>query len=258
MNILFIGDIAGRCGRTAVAENVYQLREKYDIDFCIANCENAAGGFGITYDTASELVRSGCDAFTTGNHVFSKRDIIKLFDENEFDIIRPYNLPKNDPGHGYMICTLKNGEKVAVVNLLGRLYSELPVSSAFDVADDALSKLEGKVNHIVVDIHAEATSEKRALGYYLDGRVTAVLGTHTHVQTADEMILPNGTAYITDVGMCSAKHSVLGAEIKLAISRFRSAVPGKFQSAEGERQFNAVVIETGEGIKAKKIFRINL
>ena len=151
-----------------------------------------------------------------------------------------------------------NGEKVAVVNLLGRLYSELPVSSAFDAADDALSKLEGKVNHIVVDIHAEATSEKRALGYYLDGRVTAVLGTHTHVQTADEMILPNGTAYITDVGMCSAKHSVLGAEIKLAISRFRSAVPSKFQSAEGERQFNAVVIETGEGIKAKKIFRINL
>ena len=145
-----------------------------------------------------------------------------------------------------------------MVNLLGRLYSELPVSSAFDAADDALSKLEGKVNHIVVDIHAEATSEKRALGYYLDGRVTAVLGTHTHVQTADEMILPNGTAYITDVGMCSAKHSVLGAEIKLAISRFRSAVPGKFQSAEGERQFNAVVIETGEGIKAKKIFRINL
>ena len=258
MNILFIGDIVGRCGRTAVAENVFELREKYNIDLCIANCENAAGGFGITFDTASELVRSGCDAFTTGNHVFSKRDIIRMFGENEFDIVRPYNLPKEDPGRGYMICTAKNGKRVAVINLLGRLYCDLPVSSAFDAADKAISEAEKKADYIVVDIHAEATSEKKALGYYLDGRVTAVLGTHTHVQTADEMILPHGTAYISDVGMCSAKNSVLGAEIHLAISRFRTSVPSRFQSAEGERQFNAVVVETGEGITAKKIIRINL
>ncbi len=255
LNILFFADICGRSGREAVFDRIYDLREEYNADVCIANGENAAGGFGLSRDTAYDLSRAGVDVFTMGNHVYSKKEIINLFDE--YNIIRPYNLPKGDPGQGYFIFTAKNGEKLAVINLLGRLYMDLPVSNPFFAIDEVLEEIKGKAEHVVLDFHAEATSEKKAMGYYLDGRVSAVFGTHTHVQTADECILPNKTAYMTDVGMCGALHSVLGAKKEIAISRFTSAVYSRFEGAEGERRVNAVFIKTNKDGRAEEIVRIN-
>lgn len=255
MNILFFADISGRCGREAVFDSIYDLKERYGADVIIANGENAAGGFGITKSIAEELARAGVDIITTGNHVYSKKEIIPLFDE--LNIIRPLNLPRNDPGAGYIVYTARSGEKIAVINLLGRLYMDLPASSPFFAIDEALEEIKGRARHIVVDFHAEATSEKKAMGYYLDGRVSAVLGTHTHVQTADERILPKKTAYITDVGMCGAVDSVLGAKKEIAISRFTSAVNARFEEAGGQRFINAVFIKTNDEGQAEEIVRIN-
>lgn len=256
VKVLFIGDIVGRPGREAVFDHLFTLREKYSVDFCAANCENAAGGFGATRETLDELVRAGVDAFTTGNHVFSKKEIIPLLENNEYDIIRPANLPAADPGRGFMVCTAKNGEKIALINLLGRLYIDLPTENPFSVIDDIVEELSGVTPNIILDFHAEATSEKRAMAYYLDGRVSAVIGTHTHVQTADEAVLPKGAAYITDVGMCGARHSVLGAEINTALARFTTGVGRSFKLAEGERFFGALFIELDNSGKAVYIERI--
>lgn len=256
MNVLFLGDISGRTGRESLFTYLYDLKEKLSIDFCIANCENVAGGFGATAKHLDELLRAGVDAFTTGNHVYSKKEIIPLLDGSSYDIIRPYNLPKNDPGKGTMICTTKNGDKIAVINLLGRLFLMLPTDEPFAAIDKAIDEVSGKADIILVDFHAEATSEKRAMGYYLDGRVSAVLGTHTHVQTADEQILPKGTAYITDVGMCGAKNSVLGANIHGAIGKLTSAVQSKFEIAKGAHQFNAIFMNFDSNGKCLKVERI--
>lgn len=254
MKILFLGDIVGRCGREAVFSRLYDLKEKYNIDVCIANVENASGGFGINKDAAEELSRAGIDVFTTGNHVFSKKDVLQMFDN--YNIVRPYNFPEKDPGVGYVAFTAKNGEKVAVINLIGRLYIDLPVSNPFLAADEALSKIEAK--HIFVDFHAEATSEKKAFGFYLRGRVSGIFGTHTHVQTSDETILEGGTAYITDAGMCGAVDSVLGADPKMAISRFTSAVKCQYEGAKGKSEVCGLFVETDENGKAVKIERIKL
>ncbi len=258
MNILFIGDIMGRTGRKSVFTYLYDLKEKLSVDFCIANCENAAGGFGATAKHLDELLKAGIDAFTTGNHVFSKKEIIPLLSGSDYDIVRPFNLPKKDPGRGTMVCTAKNGEKIAVINLLGRLFLQLPVDEPFAAVDRALEEVNGKAKIVLVDFHAEATSEKRAMGYYLDGKVSAVLGTHTHVQTADEQILPNKTAYITDVGMCGAKNSVLGANINTAIGKLTSAVSGKFEIAQGEPLFNAIFMKFDTDGKCGDLKRIYL
>ena len=256
MKILFLGDIVSLAGRNAAAHYVYEIREKENIDLCIANCENSAGGFGVTKSVLEELSRCGIDAFTTGNHVYSKKEAIELLSNNEFDMVRPYNLSKKDPGRGVMLLTARGGETVAVINLLGRLFIDMPISNPFDAAESALSEINGKAKHIIVDFHAEATSEKRAMGYFLDGRVSAVLGTHTHVQTADAQILPNGTAYITDAGMCGAFNSVLGAKPDVAVSRFVSSVGKKYEAGEGEEQFCAVVLTLSGSGKAEKIERI--
>lgn len=248
----------GRAGRESVFTYLYDLKEKLSVDFCIANCENVSGGFGATAEHLGELINAGVDAFTTGNHVYSKKEIIPLLQGREYDIIRPYNLPENDPGRGLMICTAKNGLKVAVVNILGRLFFQLPCGEPFAAAEKALKEIGGSAKIILVDFHAEATSEKRAMGYFLDGRVSAVLGTHTHVQTADEEILPLGTAYITDVGMCGAQNSVLGAEINMAIGKLRSSVPGRFEIAKGKKQFCAVFMKFDDDGKCKEIKRIFL
>ena len=256
MKILFLGDIVSSVGRNAAARYVYEIREKENIDLCIANCENAAGGFGVTKSVLEELSRCGIDAFTTGNHVYSKKEVIGLLSNNEFDIIRPYNLSKKDPGRGIMLLTARGGETVAVINLLGRLFIDMPMSNPFEAVGGALSEVNGKAKHILIDFHAEATSEKRAMGYFLDGKVSAVLGTHTHVQTADAQILPNGTAYITDVGMCGAFHSVLGAKPSVAVSRFVSSVGKKYGAGEGEGQFCAVILTLSDNGKAESIERI--
>ena len=258
MNILFLGDISGSCGRDAVYKYLYDLKEKYAVDFCIANAENSAGGFGATRATLAQLEKGGVDAFTMGNHTYSKKEITEVFLNNDFDIVRPFNLPKDDPGRGAMICKTKSGEKIAVINALGRLYSSLPVSNPFEGIGGILDEVREKTKYVIIDFHAEATSEKKALGYFVDGRASAVIGTHTHIQTADEMILPEGCAYITDVGMCGARQSVLGADIGLAIRKFTSGVPEKFETAKKEIMLNAVLISIGEDGKARKIERINL
>ncbi len=256
MKILFIGDIVSSAGRSAVARYVYEIREKENIDLCIANCENAAGGFGVTRAVLEDLTRSGVDAFTTGNHVYSKKDVIELLQDNEFDIIRPYNLSPKDPGRGYMLLTARGGDAVAVINLLGQFFIDMPKSNPFEAVNSALEEVSGKTNFILLDFHAEASSEKRAMGYFLDGKVSAVLGTHTHVQTADAQILPGGTAYITDVGMCGAFHSVLGAKTDVAVSRFLTSVGRKYEAAEGEAQFCAVILTLADDGKTEKIERI--
>ena len=254
INILFIGDICGRPGREAVHDHIYNLCNEYNITTCIANCENAAGGFGVTDDILTELSRAGIDVFTSGNHVFSKREAIHLFDR-DYSFIRPYNMPKGDPGIGYVVHTDRNGGKIAVINLLGRLFMNLPVTSPFDAVEEVLKQI-GDVKNIIIDIHAEATSEKKALAYFVDGKVSAVLGTHTHVQTADETVLPKGTAYISDVGFSGAINSVLGADPQVAISKFTSCTPKHYVGAEGARQINAVVVSTDENGRAISIKRI--
>ncbi len=252
MKILFFGDIVGRPGREAVLENINMLRKRFGADVCIANCENAAGGFGITREHAETLLRAGVDVFTTGNHVWSKKEIIGLFDE--MPILRPHNLPAKDPGSGIFIYTTDRGEKLAVINLLGRLYMDMPSKSPFETADALLKSVD--TPHIFVDFHAEATSEKKALGYYLDGRVSAVIGTHTHVQTADECILPSGTGYLTDAGMCGAIDSVLGVDSAIAVERFTSSVRRGYEVARGRHMASGVFIETNDKGKAIRIERI--
>lgn len=252
MKILFFGDIVGRPGREAVLENIHALRLRYDADVCIANCENAAGGFGITREHAGTLMRAGVDLFTTGNHVWSKKEIINMFDS--VPILRPHNLPAGDPGEGIGFFTTERGEKLAVINLIGRVYMDLPAASPFETLDTLLKTVD--TPHILVDFHAEATSEKKALGYYGDGRVSAVLGTHTHVQTADEQILPKGTAYISDVGMCGAVESILGVDVEIAIQRFTSSVRRGYSVAHGSHEASAVFIETNEKGRAIRIERI--
>ena len=258
MNILFLGDISGSCGRDAVYKYLYDLKEKYAVDFCIANAENSAGGFGATPATLSELEKAGIDAFTMGNHTYSKKEITQVLDSNDFDIVRPFNLPDDDPGRGVMICKTKSGEKIAVINALGRLYMSLPVSNPFEKIGGILDEVRSKTNYIIIDFHAEATSEKKAFGYFVDGKASAVIGTHTHIQTADEMILPEGCAYITDAGMCGARQSVLGADIGVAIKKFTSGVPAKFETAKSGIMLNSVFVEIAPDGKARKIERISL
>lgn len=243
MRILMIGDVVGKPGRKALTENLKSLKTELKIDFVIANGENAAGGNGITKPTAQELFASGVDVLTMGNHVWDKREVFE-FIEQETRIVRPANYPPGTPGRGAFVFEV-NGRKVGVVNISGRVFlSEL---------DDPFRKVRGLVEEIrkqtpivIVDFHAEATSEKIAMGWYLDGKVSAVCGTHTHVQTADERILPQGTAYITDLGMTGPRDSVLGVEVDIILEKFLSQLPVRFEVASGPYQLNGVVIDIDE------------
>lgn len=252
MRILFLGDIVGRAGRSAVLETVQKLRKEFKAEVCVANGENAAGGFGLTRAHAETLLLAGVDVFTTGNHVWSKKEIIPLMDT--MPILRPHNLPSGDPGSGVYLYKTDAGETLCIINLIGRLYMELPAESPFDTLDAVLKTVE--TPHILVDFHAEATSEKKALGYFADGRISALCGTHTHVQTADETILPHGTAYITDVGMCGATDSVLGASVEIAVQRFLTSVRKPYSVAEGPHRTCGLFIETDAGGKAVRVERI--
>ncbi len=258
MNILFIGDIMGRCGRDSVFELLPEIKDEYNIDYTIANGENASGGLGMNRRGYEELTRAGVDFFTMGNHTFSKKEIISLLNDGE-NIVRPANLSGENPGDGMAIINI-NGTKLAIINLIGRIYIDENNLSPFFTADELIEKAREKTNNIIIDFHAEATSEKEALGYYLDGKVTAVLGTHTHIQTADERILPNGTAYITDVGRTGAIDAVLGLDKNASIARFTLPADTKkppFKVAEGKGQLCAVVIKINEETgKAEEIIRI--
>lgn len=239
LNILMIGDIVGRPGRNAVKQYLEVNSKQYD--FIIANGENAAGGKGITPDIVYTLFNSGVDFITMGNHVWDKKEIIK-FIEHEPNIIRPANYPPNSPGRGSMVIKLHNKIKIGLINLSGRVF--LPaLDCPFRTARTLVKEIRKETPIIIIDFHAEATSEKVALGWYLDGQVSAVLGTHTHIQTADERILPQGTAYISDIGMTGPRNSVLGVKKELIIQRFLTQLPTRFEIAGGEAIFNAISLK---------------
>jgi metallophosphoesterase (TIGR00282 family) len=264
MRVLFIGDIAGSPGRQIVRDRLADIVSQRQIDLVIANGENAASGFGITPRLAEELLAMGIDVLTGGNHSWDRKEILEYM-PHEPRLLRPANFPEGNPGSGVFTGTAKNGVKYAVINLQGRVY--LPaIDDPFRKADEILKYLPVDTEFVLVDMHAETTSEKMAMGWYLDGRVTAVVGTHTHVTTADERVLPEGTAYITDVGMTGPHDGVIGMDRKGIIKKFLDAMPARFEVAQGDVQMNAVLIETYDAaarsavgiVRAKSIERLSL
>lgn len=256
MRILFIGDIVGSPGREAAKKLVPALKEERGIDFVIANAENAAGGSGITQKVAQDLFGSSIDVLTSGDHIWKKAEIFEFINQ-ESRILRPLNFPAGAPGSGSGIFESKNGLKIGVINILGRVFMEPLVECPFKTTLAALDQLSLKTKVIIVDIHAEATSEKVALGWYLDGKVSAILGTHTHIQTADERILPKATAYITDVGMTGPCDSVIGRRIEDVLERFTTSIPVRFEVAQDNIQMQGVILDIDEKSgQARSITRI--
>ncbi|MBV6342323.1 MAG: TIGR00282 family metallophosphoesterase [Candidatus Magnetobacterium sp. LHC-1] len=259
MRVLFIGDVFGRPGRLLLKGVLPGLVDKEHIDFVIANGENAAGGFGITEKTATELFSCGVDCITTGNHVWDKKDVVQYIARNE-RLLRPLNYPQGVPGAGSGVYTLRDKTKIGVINLSGRVFMT-PIDCPFRTAAAEVQRLSKEAKTIIVDMHAEATSEKLALGYYLDGKVSAVVGTHTHVQTADERLLPGGTAYITDVGMTGPIHSVIGVKVEQIIEKFLYQIPMRYEVAPGGCVFSAVVVDinndTGNATAIKRLMISN-
>ena len=263
MRILFVGDVFGQAGRRIVGEHLGQVIEQRAVDLVVVNAENAAGGFGVTPAIAEELFDLGAHVITTGNHVWDKREIIEYMQSAPLGshsrarrVLRPANYVAGTPGYGYYEGELPQGQTYAVIDLQGRVFMA-SLEDPFRVVDSLLEKIKTKV--ILVDLHAEATSEKVALGWYLAGRVTAVIGTHTHVPTADERILPGGTAYQTDVGMSGPFDSVIGVEKEQIIHRFLTGMPGKFEAAKGDPRMCAVLIDCDGGTgRATSIQRLML
>ncbi|MDQ7096078.1 TIGR00282 family metallophosphoesterase [Desulfosporosinus sp. PR] len=243
MRVLFVGDIVGKPGREGIKHFLKPLQQDYDIDVTIANAENAAAGKGLTKEIANELFDYGIQFLTMGNHVWDNRDIMNFIDR-ETRIIRPANYPVGAPGQGYGFIRTK-GYKIGVLNLSGRIFMN-PLDDPFSGAIRWINLLKQETPIVLVDFHAEATSEKVALGWFLDGKVSAVLGTHTHIQTADARVLPQGTAYVTDVGMTGPRDSVLGIKKEIIINRFLTQLPAKFELANGSIQLNAVVLHIDE------------
>ncbi len=257
MKFLFIGDIVGKTGRNATKTLLPSIVNKYKIDFVIANGENAAGGFGITEKTVSEIFSYGVHVITTGNHVWDKKEFIPQISKED-RVLRPLNYPPGVPGFGSLLCTVRGNTQVAVVNLSGRVFMS-NMDCPFRVGKESIEKLLSETKIIIIDFHAEATSEKIAFGHYMDGKASAVIGTHTHVQTADEKILPNGTAYITDVGMTGPSDSVIGIEKEQIIQKFLTNMPARFETAKGEGIFSAVVVEVNDETgKSAAIQRLQL
>ncbi|MBP1751634.1 MAG: metallophosphoesterase [Geobacteraceae bacterium] len=257
VKILFISDIVGKPGRQAVSSELHRIVDRHSIDLVSANGENAAGGFGITADIAGELYEQGVHVITSGNHIWDKRDSYEFINREE-RIVRPANYPDGAPGRGSAIVKTAGGVKVAVLNLEGRVFMN-NLECPFRVADREIARLREITPIILVDFHAEATSEKLTLGWYLNGRVSAVIGTHTHVQTSDERVLPGGTAYITDAGMTGSFDSVIGIKKELAMEKFISQLPVRFEVAKKDIRVNAVVVEIDENSgKALGIERLSI
>jgi metallophosphoesterase (TIGR00282 family) len=244
MRILFIGDVVGKGGRRAVIDLLPTFMDE-GVDFIIANGENASGGMGITPQTAEHLLDMGVNCITSGNHIWRKKEVTPFL-EREPRLLRPANYPPGAPGRGAGIYATASGTKVGVLNLEGRIFMQ-PLESPFKTAEEHIASLRKETKVIIVDFHAEATSEKMALGWFLDGEVSAVLGTHTHVQTADERVLPGGTAYITDVGMTGPCDSVIGVKKEIALERFLTMLPNKFEPASGNVELQGVIVEVDEG-----------
>jgi 2',3'-cyclic-nucleotide 2'-phosphodiesterase len=253
VRILFCGDLVGPAGRRALLRLLPVLRERHAPTFVVVNGENVAGGFGITPKLADELFAAGVDVITLGNHVYRHREIYPYLD-SEPRILRPANYLRGQPGHGHTIAT-RDGVRLAVINLSGNVFMNAG-RSAFAEADALVAELQAKADHILVDMHAEATSEKIAMGWHLDGRVTAVLGTHTHVPTADARVLPGGTAYVTDVGMTGARGGVLGVKRELALEALVSQMPVRFAPSDDDPWLNAVLISATRPLQADSIEQI--
>lgn len=249
MIVVFFADVVGKPGRDLLAAKLPALRRQYRADAIVANGENATDGKGIKPVHAEALLSAGVDVITTGNHVYKQRDTLRYLDEQP-RIIRPFNFLRSNPGRGVTVIDMPAG-RLGVINLSGHLYL-YPARSPFEAVGEALEELHG-VRNIIVDLHAEATSEKVAMGWYLDGRVSAVIGTHTHVRTADAQILPGGTAYITDAGMCGPRDSVIGVKKELVLERFLTQLPVRFEVASGNVWLEGVVVEIGADGRALRI-----
>ena len=256
MRILMVGDVVGKSGRTVLQEQLPQIQEAYRPDFVIVNGENAAAGLGITPDIADSFYKIGVNVITLGNHTWNKRDILPYLD-SEPKILRPANYPPGVPGRGYGVFFCGK-ETVGVISLQGRTFME-PTDDPFRAFEAIVKEIAPKCRIILVDFHAEATSEKQAFGLFADGRATAVIGTHTHIQTADERIFPGGTAFLTDVGMTGPFHSVIGMKAEIVLERFTTSLPARFEVADGESQFSAVIVDadpvTGKAIRIERIQR---
>ena len=244
MRILFIGDIVGRPGRELVRQGLGPLVEYHAIDLVIANAENSAAGFGITREIGDQLLDWGVDVMTSGNHIWDKKEALDYIG-TESRLLRPANYPAGAPGNGSYLARSKDGQTVGVINVMGRVFMPL-VDDPFAIVLKEIEALKSRARVIFVDFHGEATSEKIAMGWHLDGKVTAVVGTHTHVQTADERILPKGTAYLTDVGMTGPHDSVIGVEIQAALGKFLNGLPARFDTATENPRLNAVIVEADE------------
>lgn len=257
MKVLFIGDIMGEPGRRAIARTLHKVVAQHAVDLVIGNGENVAGGFGITPELAHELYEMGLSVITTGNHAWDKKEILDFFPQ-EPRLLRPANYPDGVPGRGSIVVETPGGERLGVLQVMGRAFMPT-LDCPFQVARREVARLKTETRAIIVDMHAEATSEKMAMGHFLDGDVAAVVGTHTHVQTADEQILPKGTAYITDIGMTGPIHSVIGIKKEIAIEKFLTGMPRRFEVASGPAVLSAVLLELDGAVgKAISIQRFRI
>jgi metallophosphoesterase (TIGR00282 family) len=258
MNILLIGDVVGHGGRAAVCELVPRLREQLNIDFVIVNGENMAGGRGMNTKTLKSLDEAEVDLFTSGDHIWDQRQFLGEID-NWPNVLRPANLPVGQPGKGYGIFTAENGKKVGVVNLLGQVFVGTNADNPFQAAQKIIEELKSETDIILVDFHAEATSEKIAMGFFLDGKVSCVFGTHTHVQTNDAKVLENGTAYITDIGMVGSRNSVLGRKVSAVLKKFSTGIPSSFDVVNSAVTLTGAVVKvddtTGKAVSIQTIVR---
>jgi 2',3'-cyclic-nucleotide 2'-phosphodiesterase len=245
MNLLFIGDVVGQPGRRAISDQLPTLRQRFKLDLVVANAENIADGAGITRKTANELFAAGVDVLTNGNHAWDKKEALEYI-TTEPRLLRPHNYPDSTPGTGWFVATTAAGHEVGILNLMGNVFMHPHLACPFAAAERALTAKLDDVKMVLVDLHAEVTSEKMAMGWYLDGRVSAVVGTHTHVPTADERVLPRGTGYITDVGMTGCYESVIGMDTQKSLKRFVQKLPERFEVAEGLGTISGVLLDINE------------
>lgn len=255
MKVIIIGDIVGKPGRDVLTSLLKQIKAQHEAEFVVANAENAAAGAGVIPRVGEEILAAGVDVMTSGNHIYDKKEVFKYI-ENESRLLRPANYAPETPGRGLWLGSTASGTPVAVINLQGRVFMP-PTECPFRTADRLISEVTSRAKVIIVDHHAEATSEKWALGRYLDGRVSVVVGTHTHVQTADEQVLPGGTAYITDLGMTGPHDGIIGVESSLIMTRFLRGLPVRFETATGDPVLHGVVVEiderTGKAVSIERI-----
>jgi len=258
LTVLFFGDVVGRPGRHALAYAAPLLRDKHQAGFVVVNGENAASGSGLTPTTLNKILSSGADVVTTGDHIFRNKEFPGVI--HELRVLRPANYPKSSDGKGWGLYTTKDGLRIIVINLMGRVFME-PLRCPFEIVDEILASAANQARIVLVDMHGEATSEKIAMGWHLDGRVSAVVGTHTHIQTADDRILPGGTAYITDLGMTGPYDSVLGRDKGAVLKKFRTAMPARFDVAEGDARASGCIVtidsDTGRALRIER-FQIHV